>query len=198
VDTVRYYAALLAVITIPPAFLHWMLVHPFIGFWRRLGVGISYTVLLLVLVAVMVGMAAIREPLLAVEYGTSYPLIAVGAVFYLAAIWVSVAVRKHLSFKTFVGLPELAPEKHEGRLLHEGVYGLVRHPRYLAVMLGVVAWALFTNYQVMYLAIPVTAVFLYLITWLEEHELMNRFGVEYLQYQHEVPRLIPRLGGKRR
>lgn len=192
-DTVRYYAALLAVITIPPAFIHWLLVHPFIGFWRRLGVGVSYTILILVLVGVMVGMAAIREPLLAVEYGTDYILIAIGSVFYLAAIGISIAVRKHLSFKTFVGLPELAPDIHEGRLLHEGVYGMVRHPRYLAVTLGVIAWALFTNYQVMYVAVPVTVVALYLITWFEEHELLERFGVEYLQYQHEVPRLVPRL-----
>ena len=191
-DTVRYYAALLAVITVPPAFIHWLLVHPFIGFWRRLGVGVSYTILLLVLVAAMVGMAVIREPLLAVEYGTNYVLIGIGAVFYLAAIWMSVEVRKHLSFKTFVGLPELAPEKHEGTLLRDGVYGTVRHPRYLAVLLGVIAWALFTNYQVIYLAVPVTAFMLYVITLFEEHELTGRFGVEYLQYQHEVPRLIPR------
>jgi len=57
-----------------------------------------------------------------------------------------------------------------------------------------VGWALFTNYLALYIAVPLTLGFLYLIARLEERELLDRFGVEYEQYRAEVPMLIPRLG----
>ena len=100
----------------------------------------------------------------------------------------------HLLLHRSVGLPELDPDKHEGKLLRDGIYGRVRHPRYLAVTVGMVGWALFVNYLAIYVTVPVMFAFLCLIAWLEEDELVDRFGAEYMQYQAEVPMLMPRLG----
>ena len=34
-DTTRYYLGILLVISVPPAILFWLLIHPFAGFWRN-------------------------------------------------------------------------------------------------------------------------------------------------------------------
>ena len=34
-DTIRYYVALILVIILPPVFYFWLLIHPFVRFWRR-------------------------------------------------------------------------------------------------------------------------------------------------------------------
>lgn len=35
--TARYWIGVLLVVSMPPAILWWFVVHPFIGFWRRVG-----------------------------------------------------------------------------------------------------------------------------------------------------------------
>ena len=77
-------------------------------------------------------------------------------------------------------------------MLTDGAYRLVRHPRYLSAGIGVIGNALVINYEGLYalllLVFPVGLVML----MLEEHELIDRFGESYRQYQREVPQLIPR------
>lgn len=192
-DAVRYYMALFTLVATPPALVHWLLVHPFVGFWRRLGPGHSYAVLLAALLGVGFFMFRLRDPLLAVEYGTEPGLWPLAATLYAAAAWIAIRVRKHLSFRAFLGLPELARDGRGGELLREGPYSVVRHPRYVAVMLGMAAWALFTNYLAMYVAVPVTALALWLVAVLEESELEDRFGDEYARYKAATPRFVPRL-----
>jgi protein-S-isoprenylcysteine O-methyltransferase Ste14 len=99
----------------------------------------------------------------------------------------------HLSFAMRMGVPELSC--CDGRrqiLLREGIYGLVRHPVYLSAAVAGISFALLVNYVGVYLLFVSTLPVLYLITMLEERELIARFGEEYRQYQREVPRLIPR------
>jgi len=39
-----------------------------------------------------------------------------------------------------IGIPELSPtEQHKGKLLKDGIYRAVRHPRYLSAGLSVIA-----------------------------------------------------------
>ena len=95
-----------------------------------------------------------------------------------------------------VGLPELSSRPEASVLLDEGIYGRIRHPRYVDVVLGVLAFALFTNYLAVYvmwvLALPV----IWLLTVIEERELLGRFGERYADYRLRVPRFIPRLQNK--
>jgi protein-S-isoprenylcysteine O-methyltransferase Ste14 len=191
-DTARYIVALLVMVTFPGAILFWFSVHPFVGFWRKLGPAASYTILVGMMVAVGVAMFVTRERVLAVEYGTNSILVAVGLLLYGVAAAISVQCRKHLKFSVLTGLPEIAPDRKAGKLLTGGVYGIVRHPRYVSVFFGLIAVALFTNYLAAYVVLGVLTPVTYIMTLLEERELRDRFGQEYVDYSRRVPRFIPR------
>ena len=78
IDTIRYSAALLFVVAVPASVLHWLLVHPFTRFWRRLGVPTTLALLLVLVAAFGYGMFLIREPLLSVDFGFRWPLAVLG------------------------------------------------------------------------------------------------------------------------
>ena len=86
----------------------------------------------------------------------------------------------------------LYPEK--GRLLTNGLYKYIRHPRYLgrgfiAIGLGVIA----NNIIAYFVGIIHFLVFCSLIGP-EDNELSRRFKDEFLNYKTKVPALIPRYG----
>ncbi len=196
-NTARYVVALLAVTAFPAAMLYWLLVHPFVRFWRRLGLAPSFVVLFGIFFAMIGAVYALRGTLLTVEYGTNWLLVGIAGVLFAAGMVIQGLAHRQLSIATFVGVPELQPSGKGGRLLQEGIYGRVRHPRYLAVMLGTVAMALFTNYLAAYVLAAIAFPWLYLIIVLEERELLDRFGDAYRSYRQLVPRLIPRFGASR-
>ena len=112
---------------------------------------------------------------------------------YAAMAWLEFRYWKQLSISTLIGIPELSrPEERKGRLLRDGIYGVVRHPRYLAAGLGVVGNALIVNYAGLDVLVLVAFALGYPLLWLEERELVGRFGEDYREYQRRVPQLIPR------
>ncbi len=189
---VRYYIALLLLMFVPPAFIFWFSVHPFIRFWRTLGLRLTLTIhyggvfLLAALIFV------IRKPLLSVEFGTNPILIGFAVPLLAASVVMRRKFSKYLKFGILTGLPELSPERHKTVLLTEGIYARIRHPRYVQYFLAMVAYALFCNYLATYLLVPAVAVLIYLIVLLEEHELRSRFGTEYEAYRARVPRFVPK------
>ena len=194
VDTVRYYLALVVVVTFPPAFGFWFIVHPFIGFWRRLGSRVTYAIMLPLLLVSCYGLFRFRATLLAVDYGTQWVLIGVGFALYALATVVELKCRRYLTLRTLMGVPELkAPEEGPGKLLDEGIYSRVRHPRYLGVILGGAGMALIANYQASYAMMAATVPVVYLLTLVEERELRARFGEQYVRYSERVPRIIPQM-----
>jgi len=192
VDTARYYLALILVVTYPPAFAFWFIVHPFIGFWRRVGTTVTYSVTMPMLFAGCYMLFVARGSLLAVEYGTRWVLVAGGVFLYALALVVERSCRRYLSLRTLVGVPELkAVEEGPGKLLQEGIYARVRHPRYLGVMLGGAGVAMFANYLAGYLLMLALVPAVVALTMIEEKELRARFGGAYDEYQRSVPRIIP-------
>lgn len=190
-NTARYIVALIAVMSYPPAVGWWYLVHPLVGFWRRLGRPLFYAIMTVTSLAIMGAVYLIREPLLAVEYGTEQALWPLAVIFYGASAYFEVRCRRYLKPKILLGAHELAPGGG-GKLITEGIYGRVRHPRYIAVFLGTVAIAFFTNYLAVYILALLLAPALYLVVVLEEKELHDRFGEEYEEYCRRVPRFIRR------
>jgi protein-S-isoprenylcysteine O-methyltransferase Ste14 len=191
-DTARYFIALLVIATFPGAILFWFSIHPFIGFWRKLGPVMTYTIILSAMVGVDVVMVLMRETLLAVEYGTNWILVAVGLLAYGVGAAIEVQCRRHLKLSVLVGLPEIAPDRAAGKLLTDGAYGIVRHPRYVGVFFGLIAVACFTNYLAAYVILGVLTPIIYIMTLLEERELRDRFGQEYVDYSRRVSRFVPR------
>jgi len=144
------------------------------------------------MMVIAAGLFRTRDVLLGVEYGTHYPLI-IAALILNGVTWaVFFPVRKQLTFRILIGLPELDLKNQEQKLLTEGMFAKTRNPRYVAVVLFGLSMALLTNYVAVYVVFVAFAIGLYAITLLEEKELRARFGKAYEDYCRRVPRFIPR------
>jgi protein-S-isoprenylcysteine O-methyltransferase Ste14 len=190
--TFRHVLTLLMLMFMPGAVLFWFLVHPFIRFWRRLGLHRALPIYYTLLVAYVAGVFLLRKPLLAVDFGTNPVLIAVAVPMLAASIVLRRKISRHLRFSTLGGLPELAPESHPQPLLTEGIYSRIRHPRYVEALLVMASLALIANNLASYVNWIIGIPSVLLIVRIEEHELRDRFGAEYEAYCARVPRFVPR------
>lgn len=191
-DLVRYYMALLLVVVLPPLLLLWLLIHPFVGFWRRVGPVCAYSLIGGLIALAAAGLFLVRKKLLALEFGTNYLLILLGALLFTVAVWLRVLLHRHLSIGTMLGLPELAPERYPVQLITEGLYARIRHPRYVQFALAILSSALVANYLALYLAVALWFLGIYVIVILEEKELRARFGAAYDEYCRRVPKFFPK------
>lgn len=194
-NTLRYLLALFLVITLPPLFLYWLLIHPFVSFWRGKGIGPTYTLVLSVIITGMIGLFSLRHFLLGIDYGTNFWLVALGLLLLILSGSLRFSLQKHLSIQTLLGFPEIAPDRFPRKLLTEGIYGRMRHPRYVQLLVALVGYALIANYLAAYLAVALWVPAIYLIALLEEKELRAHFGDIYDKYCRRVPRFLPKLRG---
>jgi len=193
-DAVRHFLGVVGIVTYPPALLFWFVVHPWVRLWRRLGPAGTYFVMVPVLASLGSLLFQVRARLLGADLGTNWPLVGVALVFYAVSISLEPTYRRQLRVTTLLGIPELSrPSRRNGTLLTDGVHRVVRHPRYLSVVIGVIGYALIVNYVGLYVVALAALPTLFVIAVLEERELIDRFGEEYRAYQREVPRFIPRL-----
>ena len=191
-DTARYVLGVMLIVGLPPAILFWLLIHPFVGFWRRIRPGVAYSALALICALPGVLIFNLRDGLLGADLGTSWGLFAFGAALYSLSAWISVLTRRELSLRAFAGVPEISGSGAGGALLQEGVYGVVRHPRYLSVIIGTAGFAMFVNYVGGYLMVLGSIPALFLVIFFEERELAARFGPAYHAYRSRVPAMVPR------
>jgi methanethiol S-methyltransferase len=103
----------------------------------------------------------------------------------------------HLSVASRMGVPELSNSQGTSTFLHDGLYGIVRHPIYANALVAGIGYALIVNHVGTYILFVAAFPVLYVVTLLEERELTDRFGDAYRQYQRQVPRLVPRRRRKR-
>ncbi len=192
-NAVRYYLALLLLSFTPPAFLFWLSVHPFVRFWRRLGLrlalGINYAGIFLLAILIFL----FCKPLLTVDLGTNPVLIGLAVPLLVVSGAMRRRLLRHLRFPILTGIPELAPEQHGTPLLTEGLYSRMRHPRYVQAFLGIAGYTLICNYLATYVLLLIMFIILLLLVPMEERELRQRFGIQYDTYCARVPRFIPRL-----
>ncbi|MGB5295090.1 MAG: isoprenylcysteine carboxylmethyltransferase family protein [Thermoanaerobaculia bacterium] len=191
-DTARYWMALVLVVSIPPGFIYWFVIHPFAGFWRRLGPVKTHMIVAPAMILVGFGIYQFREHLMRVDFGF-VPAFAVLAVLsYLFAAFLELKCRRYLKLKILMGGPELAQDPSAGSLLSEGIYSRIRHPRYLSVFFGSLAVALFANFLASWLLMVLLIPVIYVLAIIEERELLERFGGDYRRYMERVPRFVPR------
>ena len=191
-STARYIIAVLLVVSLPPAIGWWYVIHPFVGFWRRVGKPITFSVMTVVFFGSVVGLFAIRDTLLLTDFGTNWLLIGVATALVIPTVWLSIARAKYLSFAILVGVPELEADGTGGKLLDEGIYAVMRNPRCMEVALGTLAYASFANYLGGYIFAVLTILGIHAVVVFEEKELGERFGEQYEAYKARVPRYIPR------
>jgi protein-S-isoprenylcysteine O-methyltransferase Ste14 len=196
----RYWVGVMAIAFGSGALLFWFSIHPFIGFWRRIG---AIRTLVLHYVAVFALAACViwqRERIMIGDFGTHWPLLAFAAILLVISVMLRSLQARVFGTRILLGLPELNPADPEAHLVTQGIYARIRHPRYVQLLLSIAALALFANYLSGYLLLVFTAVALLLVVALEERELLVRFGDSYRDYMARVPRFVPRriLNGARR
>lgn len=192
-DRARYVVALILLLSWPPGMLLWFAIHPFVGFWRKLGPGWTYTILLVPSVALAMAAWRWRSTLLGTDLGTNYWSIALAVLLVVPVAIIATQRKKYLTLRILAGVPELSRgEEERGTLLREGIYGVIRHPRYVEALLGVCTYGLFVNYVGIYVLVALSFPMLFLVVLIEERELLDRFGAEYEAYRREVPRFVPR------
>jgi protein-S-isoprenylcysteine O-methyltransferase Ste14 len=193
-DTARYWMGVLVVTWLPPALLWWFLIHPFVGFWRKVGPKGTLAVMGVGYVAGIAVLFPMRDALLARDLGTHPLLLVLSALLVGLSFRIAFQRKKQLTTRILTGLPELAPEGQSGSLLTEGIYAHMRHPRYVEIGVGTLGYALFSNWLGALVVGLATLPLLHAIVLLEERELSERFGEEYERYRARVPRYLPRRG----
>jgi len=192
VDSMRRGLGVVMIVAWPPALAFWLVVHPAVALWRRVGYWLSYAVVTLVMAAVGALGYRLRNEVIGQDLGFAPILIAPALVSYGVAVVIYAKRRRHLTNRILTGVPELQADGRGGELLTEGIYSKMRHPRYVELGLATLALTLFVNHVGSYVLCLVFLIGLHGVVLLEERELLERFGEDYAAYQARVPRFIPR------
>jgi len=193
IDRLRYFLGVYCVILIPLGLLFWFVIHAWARWWRRLGPTRTYLVMLPALLACGVLLFRVRVWLLGRDLGTDWVLIGVAIACTCVTLALEPRFWTELRIRTLVGIPEVSAAEHRrGELLRDGLYGIVRHPRYVSSGIGMAGSALFVNHLGLYVLALLTVPAGLILVAYEERELVGRFGEAYRRYQHEVPRFVPR------
>jgi len=164
----RYIVGVFLVVWLPPAVVWWIIVHPFVAFWRRLGAKLALSVVAVMMVALALALVPLRDALLGRDLGTSWPLVGLAAALLAVAGVMAIKRRRYLTYRILHGVPEL--EGDARTLLTEGPYAVVRHPRYVEVALGTIAYACFANHVGAYVMAVLVLPVLHVVVLLEERE----------------------------
>lgn len=171
---------------------YWFVFHPAIRFWRRVG-NRAFWVALPVWLIFTGAIFAARHELLGSRWERSALTWAVGGVLYLVASWLDVQTRHTFGWRRLVGLAELNPEHRLSGVVQTGVYGRVRHPRYLLYMLMVLSMAFLTGAKLIFLLAFLNVLLYQVLAPFEERELVDQYGQQYERYRRSVPRFLPHL-----
>ena len=191
-DTARYSVALLVVATCPGVYLFWFWIHPFVGLWRRAGARVTLTTHITIIALIAAGIVSQRERLLSIEFGTRTTCLILAGFSFVLSVALRLRLARQMRSRVLWGLPELAPETYGATLITAGVYARIRHPRYVQLLLLILACALFSNYLAAYIVFGFGILWIHLVARLEEKELRERFGDVYEEYCRQVPRFLPR------
>lgn len=187
--------ALVYLIFLLPIPFFWLLIHPAIRFWRRFGNRSFWTAVpvWLVVTGVLIGS---RRLIFAERIHRNPGTWTLGLVLWALAVWIERRTRRELGVRRLLGLAEMNPAHRLRGVLRTGIYAQIRHPRYLSYMVTLVAWALLTGLEAIFLLAIIEILLYQMVALLEERELLDRYGSEYQAYVRAVPRFVPRLRRK--
>jgi protein-S-isoprenylcysteine O-methyltransferase Ste14 len=191
-DLVDYLALFYLVLLLWIPFF-WLVFHPAIRFWRRLGKR-AFGVVLPVWLIFAVGIIFSSHEIFARRLERNALTWAVGGTLFLVATWLEVQTRHTFGWRRLGGLTELNPHDRLCGVVRTGVYARVRHPRYLLYMLMILSMAFLTGARAIFLLAFFNILMYQILAPLEERKLLDQYGPQYEDYRRLVPRFLPRLG----
>lgn len=93
------------------------------------------------------------------------------------------------------GWRQLHRARQENRLVTDRLYGLVRHPQYTGLFIGIFGEGIVHWPTIFSIVLFPVIVFTYaMLARSEERKMLEQFGEDYRAYKRRVPRFIPRWG----
>jgi protein-S-isoprenylcysteine O-methyltransferase Ste14 len=171
-----------------PIPLYWYVMHPQMHFWRRrrhrdaflAGVLLSWP-------PVTVCLVLFRSEL----FRASAPPVAaivLGFALIVLEAWIFWRVKRDLGAARLVGKTELSGG---GQVIRSGIYGRLRHPRYVGSFLAIVGACLIAGTRTAWIVAAAWGALMLVAILFEEREMRQRFGAEFAAYCREVPRFLP-------
>ena len=176
--------------------MFWLIIHPNIERWRRVGTR-AYWVAPFAWLVTAGPLLFYRRRIFSVHW--TMPRVpagimtAIGVAALLTAVMFLRNATKEISFRTMVGLPELEPHKNKQPILSAGIYSKTRNPIYFAHWLLVFSAAAVSNFAANWILFALDCAVLPLLIRCEERELLTRYGPGYAAYLRRVPRFFPQL-----
>jgi protein-S-isoprenylcysteine O-methyltransferase Ste14 len=150
-------------------------------FQAPLVVGVLVAGLLLALAVLW--LPAMRQPVWQSSAGFGWAMFAVTVVGLAFCWW----ARLHLGALWSAGISR----KEDHRIVDTGPYGIVRHPMYSGVFLGLFAMAAFRGRPLDFAIAVLLTLFFALKALVEEEFLRAELGADYNAYRARVPMLVP-------
>ena len=113
--------------------------------------------------------------------------VAGGCLVTVALVIVGISYR-HIDMWTLMAVPQVSGSSRT--LISGGLYGRIRHPRYLALILASAGNFMLTGSYWLLGAFVLTTALTLLLIRVEERELCAYFGDAYRAYSSEVPALV--------
>lgn len=186
---IDWLAVAYAVLYFPVPF-YWLLIHPAVDYWRRIGYR-SFWIALPVWIVMGVPLVLMENSLFIHRFPRNAATCALGTVLLGLNYWLGRQVHQKFSLKKLAGLPEVNPDHSLRGVVNTGIYARVRHPRYANIMLGFVAFGLLTGGAGIFLLAIISFLMYLIVTPLEEREPRERYGSKYETYARTVPRFLP-------
>ncbi len=173
--------------TIP---LFWLMTHPLVERWRRLGRR-AFLFILPAWAVVIAVVFLIMWPFRFAHFYVGGVAWAPAALFFFLGFSMYRAAFQSFHHTQVSGLAELEPGKHRQQLVTTGIRARVRHPIYLGHLCEILGWCIGTG------LIPLSVLALFavgtgaIMIRIEDRELEARFGEAYREYREHVPAVIP-------
>jgi protein-S-isoprenylcysteine O-methyltransferase Ste14 len=170
----------------------WLLIHPYADYWRSQKRS-PYVILLPLWSVMWIALGLLTYRWQHTDLYTTPWAWVPAAVLFATGLWLYSQSAKLFSPAQLGGLPEVLANHTEQRLVTSGIRSRVRHPVYLAHLCEMLAWSMGTKLAVCYGLTAFAVVTGTIMIRLEDAELEQRFGKEYMQYRAAVPAILPRM-----
>jgi len=170
--------------------LFWFAIHPFADFWRKMRRS-PYWLLLPIWGAIISALAWATWPWHSERFYSSLWMWVPAALLMLFGFRTYTSIRSDFGTRKLSGEAELRPQEHTQELVTTGLHARMRHPIYIAHLSNLAGWSLGSGLVISFVLLAISALVTFpLMIWIEERELVARFGKSYREYQRKVP-LLP-------